>query len=167
MTRRAAGSGSSRMRTSMLAGGRSSVGAWLKKSVQRWRHSWSPVLRERPLPAVRKLSRDDCQFQSHTHTLQDGAGHARAHDDGRSQCARSRGPFPALSLPGFPLSCRARSVAASGRSAVKCDPVSAHCHVLRSLRYVSEPRAVGASAPGLQQHHPDMQWQHPADQPSQ
>lgn len=60
----------------------------------------------------------------------------------------------------------ARSVAASGRSAAKRDPVSAHCHVLRSLRHVSEPRAVGASAPGLQQHHPDMQWQHPADQPS-
>lgn len=32
---------------------------------------------------------------------------------------------PALSLPGFLLSCGARLVAASGRSAVKRDPVSA------------------------------------------
>lgn len=87
---------------------------------------------------------------------------------GRGQCARSRGSLlPALSLPGFLLSCGARIVAASGRSAVKRDPVSAPCHVLRSLRHVSESRALGAPAPGLQQHHPDVQWQHPADQSSQ
>lgn len=74
---------------------------------------------------------------------------ARAQACGRGWCARSRGPFPSLSLPGFPLSCRARPVAASGRSAVKRDPVSAPCHVLRSFGHVSEPRALGAPAPGL------------------
>lgn len=34
---------------------------------------------------------------SDTRALQDGAERARAHRDGRGQCARSRGPFPALS----------------------------------------------------------------------
>lgn len=157
------------MRTSMLAGGRSSGCTCLAEEV---RPALAAVLesslsRTPTASSLKTLKRLPTASSSRTFTLQDGAGHTHAHSDGRSQCARSRSPFPALSLPGFPLSCRARSVAASGRSALKRDPVSAYCHVLRSLRYVSEPRAVGASAPGLQQHHPDMQWQHPADQPSQ
>lgn len=97
-----------------------------------------------------------------------GAEFARAHRQwAGSVRTQSWLLTPALSLPGFLLSCGARLVAASGRSAVKRDPVSAPCHVLRSLRHVSESRALGAPAPGLQQHHSDMQWQHPADQSSQ
>lgn len=86
---------------------------------------------------------------------------------GRGQCARSLSPFPALSLLGVPVSLRSGWVAASGRTAVQGESVSAPRHVLWSLRHVPEPGALGAPAPGLQQHHPDMQRQHPEDQPSQ
>lgn len=86
---------------------------------------------------------------------------------GRGKCARSLSPFPALSFPGFPVSLRSGSAAASGGAAERGESVSAPRHVLRSLRHVSEPGALGAPASGLQQHHPDVQRQYSADQPSQ
>lgn len=86
---------------------------------------------------------------------------------GWGKCARSLSPFPALSLPGFSVSLRSGLVAASGGTAVQGESVSAPRHVLRSLRHVPEPGALGAPASGLQQHHPDVQRQYSADQPSQ
>lgn len=86
---------------------------------------------------------------------------------GWGKCARSLSPFPALSLPGFPVSLRSGLVAASGGTAVQGESGSAPRHVLRALRHVPEPGALGAPASGLQQHHPDVQRQYSADQPSQ
>lgn len=74
---------------------------------------------------------------------------------------------PPFLFPVFQSAGGSSLVAASGRNAVQGESVLAACHVLRSLRHVSEPGALCAAAAGLQQHHPDMQRQHSADQPSQ
>lgn len=90
---------------------------------------------------------------------------------GRGQCARSRRSFPPRPPPFlFPVFLSAAEPGywqlpvGAPRSATRSLLV---VDVLRSLRHVSESRALGAPAPGLQQHHPDVQWQHPADQSSQ
>lgn len=66
-----------------------------------------------------------------------------------------------------PSGCGSSLAAASGRSALQVESVSVLHHVLRSLRHVSDTGVLRAPAPGLQQHHTDLQRQHPADQPSQ